>query len=195
MDQKQGAGPDRGPRENADDIKVHRWLCAMTKCAERDPDVISHALMLGCLLPSPLCIITRSALSMGFSMANTEQGWTNVPYDRLYRLDSLSGESHRSRPPTILGMRRFFRVSHTFKDGTHVPAGTYTGMATHAIENDPKHIDFTRGFDDLRYFWLFEARRKADDRTGASAPPLLQPDQDWAEPWLRKSACPGRNSA
>ncbi|KAI1250743.1 hypothetical protein MGN70_007801 [Eutypa lata] len=197
------------PRDdNFDDTNVLRWLCSLAKGAERNPDTISHVLVLVVLaavhnnlfrIINALYDITAAGpdlknqlLAEITATATMEQGWTDMPYDRLYRLDSVISESQRVRPPTIFGMRRFFRVPYAFKDGTYVPAGTYTCMATHAIENDPENTPHPEDFDGLRYFRAFEERQKADDTVGAKKYLFSNPSRTRLNLGYGKSACPGR---
>lgn len=197
------------PRDdNVDDMNVLRWLCSLAKGEERKPEIISHVLVLVVLasvhnnlfrIINGIYDITAAGSDLKNDLiaeitatATTKQGWTDMPYDRLYRLDSVISESQRVRPPTIFGMRRFFRVPYTFKDDTYVPAGTYTCMATHAIENDLENAPHPEEFDGLRYFRAFQERQKAGDTVGAKECLFSNPSRTNLNLGYGKTACPGR---
>ncbi|KAI8946163.1 hypothetical protein F4801DRAFT_583704 [Xylaria longipes] len=91
--------------------------------------------------------------------ATMKEGWKDMPYDRLYRLDSAMSESQRMSPPSLLGMKRLFKFPYTFQDGTHVTAGTYTCIATSVIENNSANTPNPEIFNGPRRFHTLESKR------------------------------------
>ncbi|KAI2628175.1 cytochrome P450 [Xylaria nigripes] len=86
------------------------------------------------------------------SVALGTNGWHEMPYDRLYKLDSMLRESQRTSPTVLLGMKRVFQQPYTFQNGIHVPKGSYTAMLVSEIENDPIHIPNPEVFDPMRCY-------------------------------------------
>ncbi|KAI8627518.1 cytochrome P450 [Xylariaceae sp. FL1651] len=201
------------PRDdNVDDLNVLRWLCGQAKGKDRNPDTISHNLVLLVLasvhngLFRILSVLYDLAAAdpdlrdqLIAEIADTmDRGWKDMPYDRLYRLDSVLCESQRLSPPTALGMKRLFKHSYTFQDGTHVSAGTYTCMATFAIENDPVHTPNPEKYDGLRRFHDMENQRQDgrwDENTMAKRFRFSSPTPTALNCGYGKSACPGRHFA
>ncbi|KAH9884991.1 cytochrome P450 [Xylariomycetidae sp. FL2044] len=197
------------PREdNVDDLNVLRWLCAQAKGAERNVTTISHILVLVVFASvrnnlfrviNGLYDVTeadpeleKEIVAEITATAAAGSGWKDMPYEKLYRLDSLISESQRVHPPTTLGMRRYFKVPYTFQDGTPVPAGTYTCMATHAIGNDPLNISRPEKFDELRFFRAMQECWKQGDMPGAKDCLFTSPTRTRLNLGFGKSACPGR---
>uniref|UniRef100_A0A8H7N6U1 Cytochrome P450 n=1 Tax=Bionectria ochroleuca TaxID=29856 RepID=A0A8H7N6U1_BIOOC len=163
--------------DNADDANLMSWLSSMTKGKDRDPDTISHVLVLVALasvhttllrMVNVLYDVTAAGSALRDElqeeiMAAVDDGWSAQSYDRLQKLDSVLRESQRMSPPTMLGLKRLFQKSHTFSDGTHVKAGSYVCMPIHAIENDPQHTPNPQEFDGLRSF-----RARAEQENSAN---------------------------
>ncbi|KAI0118644.1 cytochrome P450 [Nemania sp. FL0031] len=200
------------PKEDdLDDLNVLRWLCGMAKGNDRNPDTISHILVLLVLasvhnnlfrIVSVLYDVTAAGSELNNELVAEiagamDQGWDDMPYDRLYRLDSVLCESQRLSPPSVLGMKRLFKLPHTFRDGTYVAAGTYTCMATTAIENDPANTPNPETYDGLRRFRALEQRRQAGhvDDTVAKEFRFSTPSATALNWGYGKLACPGRHFA
>ncbi|KAI1206320.1 cytochrome P450 [Annulohypoxylon truncatum] len=169
------------PRDsNADELNLLSWLASMAKGRDREPDTISHVLVLVALASVHTTLLRMvnvlydiiaagpTLLDELLSEINTvaENGWDVNAYDKLHRLDSVLRESQRLSPPTTLGMKRLFKKPHTFHDGTHVPAGTYAALPIHAIENDAAHTPDPEVYDGLR---SFRAREQFEQQSNAAA--------------------------
>ncbi|KAJ2998938.1 hypothetical protein NUW58_g166 [Xylaria curta] len=151
-----------------DDTNVLSWLAGSTKGSERNPASIVHVQIL-LSFASVHTTLTRIVNSLYDIMATDPsladelrseietvaidaKGWNDVPYDRLHKLDSTLRESQRTSPTTLLGMKRLFKKPYTFRNGTHIPQGTYTTMMVSEIENDPEHTPRPEVFDALRSY-------------------------------------------
>ncbi|KAI0449781.1 cytochrome P450 [Xylaria acuta] len=197
--------------DDADDLNVLRWLCGLAKGNDRNPDTISHILVLLVLasvhnnlfrIISVLYDVTAAGSTLSDQLvaeiaATMDEGWNDMPYDRLYRLDSVLCESQRVSPPSVLGMKRLFKLPYTFQDGTHIAAGTYTCMATSAIENDPTNTPYPERFDGLRRFRALENRCQAGqlDDTIVKEFRFSNPTPTALNWGYGKLACPGRHFA
>ncbi|KAI2463813.1 cytochrome P450 [Annulohypoxylon bovei var. microspora] len=164
---KQGDDGTWEPQDgNADDMNLLSWLASLAKGRDRDPDTISHVLVLVALASVHTTLIriveviydlvaagpTLLDELLGEINTVSEHGWDVSSYDQLHRFDSVIGESQRMSPPTILGMKRIFHKPYTFQDGTHIPAGTYAALPIHAIENDAAYTSNPSAYDGLRTF-------------------------------------------
>jgi cytochrome P450 len=183
----------------------------MAKGDDRNPDTISHLLVILVLasvhntlfrIITVLYDVTAAGPELNDQLvaeiaATMKEGWKDMPYDRLYRLDSVMSESQRMSPPSLLGMKRLFKSPYTFQDGTHVAAGTYTCMATSAIENDSANTPEPETFNGLRRFHALESKRgvgpfnEAMVRESSFSTPTPTA-LNWG---YGKSACPGRHFA
>lgn len=198
--------------DHIDDLNVLRWLCGQAKAHDRNPDIISHNLVLLVLASVHNGLFRILNVLYDLAAASPEltnqliaeiademdRGWKDMPYERLYHLDSVLCESQRLSPPTALGMKRLFKQPHTFQDGTHVAAGTYTCMATFAIENDPAHTPDPEKYDGLRRFHAMESQlqgRRKDENAMAKAFRFSSPTPTALNWGYGKSACPGRHFA
>lgn len=200
--------------DNIDDINLLNWLASMAKGRDRNPEVISHVLVLVALasvhttllrMVNVIYDITAAGSSLKDELLDeiesvSESGWgstkSDLPYDRLHKLDSVLLESQRMSPPTILGLKRLFRKDYTFQDGTYVSEGTYVCMPIHAIENDVKHTANPEEFDGLR---AFRARQTFQDDSKGLQSKSNDSDLLFSTPTpttlnfgYGKTACPGR---
>jgi ent-kaurene oxidase len=194
--------------DNADDLNILSWLSSMTKGRDRDPDVISHVLVLVALasihttllrMVNVLYDVPAAGPSLQNDLLNEINSigkgkWETAAYDQLYRLDSVLRESQRISPPTTLGLKRLFLEPYTFENGTHIPAGTYVCMPIHAIENDEKHTPHPDEYDGLRTFRARQEKKRNGDLDNAAAKDLLftTPTRTVLNFGYGKTACPGR---
>ncbi|KID93254.1 Cytochrome P450, partial [Metarhizium majus ARSEF 297] len=194
---------------NADDINVLCWLSFMAKGRDRNPDTIAHVLVLVALgavhttllrMVNVLYDVTTAGPNLLKELLDEirsveDKGWTGAfSYDQLHRLDSVICESQRLSPPTILGMKRLFRESYTFQDGTHIPSGSYACMSIHAIENNNKHTPYPELFNGLRNFHARQEQQHFDNAGKISDKLFLfsTPRRTAISFGYGKSACPGR---
>lgn len=134
----------------------------------------------------------RDALLAEIASVPDAEWATAGAYDRLHRLDSVLRESQRLSPPTTLGMKRLFNEAHTFRDGTHIPAGTYVCMPISAIENDIMHTPNPERYDGLRAFRAWEQAQEEGNKTAAKEALFTTPTPSVLNFGYGKSACPGR---
>ncbi|KAI0444323.1 cytochrome P450 [Xylaria telfairii] len=193
--------------DNADDLNVLSWLCAIAKGRDRNPHVIAHVLVLVALaavhttllrMVNVLYDITAAGPDLKNELIQeikktAEKGWSNDSYDQLHRLDSVMRESQRRSPPTILGLKRLFRQPYTFQDNTHVIAGTYVSVPIYAIENDEEHTSEPQEFDGLRSYRARQELEAAGDHQ-ADVKDLLfsSPTRTNLNFGYGRTACPGR---
>ncbi|KAI8944483.1 cytochrome P450 [Xylaria longipes] len=192
-----------------EDTNILSWLAGSTKSTERNPASIVHVQIL-LAFASIHMTLTRVVNSMYDIIAadpsltdelRTEietvavdaKGWSDMPYDRLHKLDSTLRESQRTSPTTLLGMKRVFKKSYTFCNGIHVPEGTYTAMMVSEIENDPEHTPNPEVFDALRSY-------REKQALGLNSPASKDLDFSAATRTALgfgygRTACPGRFSA
>ncbi|KAI1265397.1 cytochrome P450 [Xylariaceae sp. FL1019] len=158
--------PESSTKE--EDTNVLSWLAGSIKGSERNPASIVHVQILlafasthTSLTRTINCLydimeadpgLTNELLAEIETVAVGAKGWTDVPYDRLHKLDSVLRESQRTSPTVLLGMKRLFKEPYTFTTGLHVPAGTFTTMMVAAIENDPENTPNPEVFDGLRFY-------------------------------------------
>lgn len=199
------------PKDNsADDLNILSWLASTAKGRDRDPDSISHVLVLVALASVHTTLLRMVNVVYDIVAAGpvlrdklldeiasvADDGWASGAYDELQCLDSVLCESQRLSPPTTLGMKRIFRSSYTFRDGTHVPAGTYVCMPIHAIENDAAHTAHPEDYDGLRSFRARgELRPSGDENADKLAAKEFQfstPTRTALNFGYGKTACPGR---
>jgi cytochrome P450 len=189
-----------------EDTNVLSWLAGSVKGKERNAASIVHVEIL-LSFASTHTTLTRIVNAMYDIMASDPsllkelraeietvavdaKVRSDMPYDRLYKLDSMLRESQRTSPTVLLGMKRLFKQSHTFHNGIHVPAGAFTTMMVAEIENDPEHTPNPEVFDALRSY-----REKQTLGLGSPA----SRDLDFAAATRTalgfgygRSACPGR---
>ncbi|KAI3317745.1 cytochrome P450 [Xylariaceae sp. AK1471] len=202
---------DRGILDASDSMKeedtnILSWLTRSIKGKDRNPASIVHVEIL-LSFASTHTSLTRIVNAIYDIMASdpslieelrTEietvavdaKGWSDMPYDRLHKLDSMLRESQRTSPTVLLGMKRLFKQSHTFHNGIHVPAGTFTTMMVAEIENDPEHTPNPEVFDALRSY-------REKQVLGLSGPAARDLDFSAATRTalgfgFGRSACPGR---
>lgn len=112
------------------DLNVLTWLSVLAKGRDRNPESIAHVQVLIALaavhttvlrMVNVLYDITAAGpalleeLREEINTAVNEYGWEGIPYDQLYKLDSVLRESQRMSPLTVLGMKRSFKQSYTFR--------------------------------------------------------------------------------
>ncbi|KAI2472647.1 cytochrome P450 [Annulohypoxylon bovei var. microspora] len=199
---KNNAGTWNPQDDKAEDLNVLSWLTSFSKGRDRNADTIGHVLVMVALaavhttllrMVNVLYDVTGAGLEVELLneiAAVVERGWhdNGNPYGALDKLDSVMRESQRLSPPTTLGMKRLFKESYTFQDGTHICAGTYTCMPVYAIENDPARIPNPERFDGLR------AYRAARESGAGSTDEYLfsSPGPNFLNFGYGKTACPGR---
>ncbi|KAI0179158.1 cytochrome P450 [Hypoxylon sp. FL1284] len=200
---------DDSPR----DVNVLAWMASSARGRNRDPDVITQALVLLALASVHTTLLRMVSVLYDVTAAGPELrdqlfdemaavaagpgGWGPNAYGKLRKLDSVLRESQRMSPPVVTGMKRVFVRAHTFRDGTHVPAGASACMPVHAIENDEAYTPDPERFDGLRSFRASEEweRRAAGSRSGNGnnneflfdTPTLTSLSFGYG-----KTACPGR---
>jgi cytochrome P450 len=198
---------DRGqwtPAANDAESNVLCWLVDTAKGRDRDAETLAHVEVLLALasvhttllrMVNVLYDITANPqytaeLRAEIQQATTpEKGaWTHATYAGLEKMDSVLRESQRMSPPTILGLKRLFKESFTFEDGTHVPRGAYTAMPIYAIENDPRVTTDPAVFDGLRSYRL----RQGLDKAKSDALQFSSPAPTVLNFGYGKTACPGR---
>ncbi|XDG06998.1 hypothetical protein ABKA04_006613 [Annulohypoxylon sp. FPYF3050] len=188
------------------DLNVLTWLSVLAKGRDRNPESIAHVQVLIALaavhttvlrMVNVLYDITAAGptlleeLREEINTAVNEYGWEDIPYDQLYKLDSVLRESQRMSPPTVLGMKRLFKQSYTFQSGLHVSQGTYVCMPTYAIENDPEYTPNPELFDGLRSYRQIVAFDKQDGKA-AKGFRFTDPAPTVLNFGYGKTACPGR---
>ncbi|KAI0898669.1 cytochrome P450 [Annulohypoxylon nitens] len=188
------------------DLNVLTWLSVLAKGRDRNPESIAHVQVLIALaavhttvlrMVNVLYDITAAGpalleeLREEINTAVIEYGWEDIPYDQLYKLDSVLRESQRMSPPTVLGMKRLFKQSYTFQNGLHVSQGTYVCMPTYAIENDPEYTPNPELFDGLRGYRQIVASDKQDGKA-AKGFRFTDPAPTVLNFGYGKTACPGR---
>lgn len=211
------APKDDAYEDSLSETNMLAWLAGQAKGNDRDPDVIAQALVLLSLasvhttLQRVVCAIYDVTADSGDLQRELMDeiadvaagGWGPDAYGRLRKMDSVVRESQRLSPPAVVGMKRVFVSAHTFADGTHVPAGTYTGMAIHAIENDEANTPDAARFDGLRSYRMREEREKqmvgsgrGDSKTSnvnSSSEFLFDtPTPTYLNFGYGRTACPGR---
>ncbi|KAI1823505.1 cytochrome P450 [Xylaria intraflava] len=185
------------------------WLAGSVKGRERNPVLIAHAELL-LAFASTHTTITRVVNSLYDLMAADTadgsltnelraeiddvaagaNGWNDVPYDRLHKLDSMLRESQRTSPTMLLGMKRVFKQPHTFQNGIHVPAGSFTAMMVAQIENDPAYTPNPEDFDALR--WYREKQKLGLQNPAARDFDFSAVTRTALSFGYGRSACPGR---
>ncbi|XXH00988.1 hypothetical protein Hte_007339 [Hypoxylon texense] len=205
-----GAGWVPG-EDSPHDTNVLAWLSSSARGRNRDPDVITQALVVLALasvhttllrMVSVLYDVTAAGSGLRDQLvdeiatvaARGSGGWGPDAYGKLRKLDSVLRESQRMSPPAITGMKRVFIRAHTFRDGTHVPAGAYACMPVHAIENDEAHTPDPERFDGLRNFRAREEweRQTANNRKSKKEFLFDTPTLTSLSFGYGKTACPGR---
>ncbi|RYP56826.1 hypothetical protein DL771_011601 [Monosporascus sp. 5C6A] len=126
------------------------------------------------------------------TVAGDSGEWTNAPYDKLLKLDSVLRESQRMSPPTLTGLKRLFHQPYTFKNGLHIAEGTYVCMPTYTIENDPEITSNPESFDGLRSYRLYKQQQKGDVDDSAKQYLFSSPTKTNLNFGYGKAACPGR---
>ncbi|KAI0161016.1 cytochrome P450 [Hypoxylon sp. FL1284] len=71
---------------------------------------------------------------------------------RLEKLDSFLVESQRMNPVILLNPQRVANQSFTFKDGTHIAAGTRLTFCNYAHQHDPAVTPNPEAFDPMRSY-------------------------------------------
>ncbi|KAI0889802.1 cytochrome P450 [Annulohypoxylon maeteangense] len=194
------------PSYEDEDLNVLTWLSVLAKGKDRNPGSIAHVQVLLGLAAVHTTVLRMVNVLYDITAAGPtllkelrdeinavagENGWEDIPYDQLHKLDSVLRESQRMSPPTVLGMKRIFKQSHTFQNGLHISEGTYVCMPTYAIENDPEHTPNPEVFDGLRSYRQFMAQDTQDQKSAEkfgfsdTAPTVLNFGYG-------KTACPGR---
>ncbi|KAI9685807.1 MAG: hypothetical protein M1820_010730 [Bogoriella megaspora] len=189
------------------------WLVESAKGRDRTPEAIAHVTVLLALAAVHTTLLRMvnvlydltaqpgliSELRAEIEMqVDSKDGWNQSSYDQLLKMDSVLRESQRMSPPTILGMKRLFKQPYTFSDGTHVPEGSYTCLATYAIENDPEHTPNPENFDGLRNYRKRIQKMWSLDETsqgGSNEFKFTSLEPTVLNFGYGKSACPGRHFA
>ncbi|KAI1635622.1 putative cytochrome P450 [Biscogniauxia mediterranea] len=187
------------------DWNVLSWLVGAVRGRDRNPYTVAHAEVLLTFASTHTSLnrisnvlfdlvgagpgLARELRAEIETVAVGPRGWSDAPYDRLHKLDSLLRESQRTSPVVILGMKRLFLAPHTFKSGLHVPRGTFACMPIAAIENDPAHVRDPEVFDALRYYRL---RQEAPDEHAAREFDFSSPTRTSLSFGYGRTACPGR---
>ncbi|KAI0883799.1 cytochrome P450 [Annulohypoxylon maeteangense] len=199
---KNNAGTWNPQDDKVEDLNVLSWLTGLAKGRDRSADTLGHVLVMVALaavhttllrMVNVLYDVTGAGLEVELLdeiAAVVERGWhdNGNPYDALGKLDSVMRESQRLSPPTTLGMKRLFKESYTFQDGTHIRAGTYACMPVYAIENDPAKIPNPETFDGLRAY-----RAARESEAGSTDDHLFSsPGLNFLNFGYGKTACPGR---
>ncbi|CAI6331422.1 unnamed protein product [Periconia digitata] len=203
-----------GEWTSADDQEpsVLSWLAETAKGRDRNAETLAHVEVLLALasvhttllrMVNVLYDITADSACLAElraeieDVAVAEKGkWTYAAYARLEKLDSVMRESQRMSPPTILGLKRLFKESFTFEDGTHVPRGAYVTLPIYAIENDASVTQNPEKFDGLRSYRL---RHMKDNEAQGVRNAVEREEYQFSSPGptvlnfgYGKTACPGR---
>jgi cytochrome P450 len=210
---------DRGEwsaSNNTADSNVLCWLVDTAKGKDRNAETLAHVEVL-LALASVHTTLLRMVNVLYDITANPEYiselreeiqetvnagtgDWTYSSYARLEKLDSVMRESQRMSPPTILGLKRLFKESFTFDNGTCLPKGSYATLPIYAIENDPSITPNPAVFDGLRSYRLRRRRNQDRARDQATTRDAAKIDEHLfssIEPTVLhfgygKTACPGR---
>ncbi|KAI4280285.1 MAG: hypothetical protein L6R38_004563 [Xanthoria sp. 2 TBL-2021] len=183
-------------------FNVLTWLADLAKGRDRDPEALAFVEVL-LALASVHTTLLRMVNVLYDLIGNpgyldglrkeiesiSSETWSYASYHRLQQLDSVLRESQRMSPPTILGLKRLFKVPYTFSDGLHVPQGTYVCLPVFAIENDPDNAPDPECFDGLRSYRL---RQKEGDNGDHQ---FSTPEKTVLSFGYGKTACPGRHFA
>ncbi|KUI56676.1 Ent-kaurene oxidase [Cytospora mali] len=201
---KNNAGTWQPQDDKPEDLNVLSWLASLAKGRDRNADVIGHVLVMVALAAVHTTLLRMVNVLYDVVNAGPQlqkelldeiavvaaRGWhdNGNPYDALEKLDSVLRESQRMSPPTTLGMKRLFKESYTFQDGTHVRRGTYACLPVFAIENDRAKVPNPEEFDGLR---AYRAARQGD--AGPAGEYLFSsPGPSFLNFGYGKTACPGR---
>lgn len=210
---------DRGewsPINSDAESNVLCWLVDTAKGSDRDAEKLAHVEVL-LALASVHTTLLRMVNVLYDLTANPEHiselreeiqqtidvdhgRWTHASYARLEKLDSVLKESQRMSPPTILGLKRLFKESYTFNDGTHMPKGTYATLPIYAIENDPNVTPNPSVFDGMRSYRQRRLQGQHRTQNQANTQNIAKRDEylfSSIEPTVLnfgygKTACPGR---
>ncbi|KAF7905075.1 uncharacterized protein EAF01_005596 [Botrytis porri] len=188
--------------EKAEDLNVLSWLSGLAKGRDRNADIIGHVMIMVALATVHTTLLRMvnviyDVVDAGPKLqqelldeieAVARQGWSSNSYDALSKMDSVMRESQRISPPTTMGMKRLFKQSYTFQDGTHIKAGTYVAMPVFAIENDPSNTTNPKEFDGLRAY----RAAQAGDPSSAHEHLFSTPGPSFLNFGYGKTACPGR---
>lgn len=196
------------PRKDPEDSNIFSWLIDAVKGKDRTPDTIAHVQVVLALASVHTTLIRMVNVLYDLvadgpklveelrveieALASSSTGWREAPYDKLLKLDSVCRESQRMSPPTTLGLKRLFHLPYTFKDGLHIPQGTYVCLPVYAIKNDPEHTRDPEIFDGLRNYRLLLEKRNADGEKASKEYAFTSPSQTALGFGYGKSACPGR---
>lgn len=201
---RNNAGTWQPQDDKPEDLNVLSWLASLAKGRDRNADIIGHVLVMVALAAVHTTLLRMvnvlyDVMGAGPELqadllsevsAVADRGWhdNGNPYDALEKLDSVLRESQRLSPPTTLGMKRLFKESYTFQDGTHVPSSTYVCLPVYAIENDREKVPDREEFDGLR---AYRASRLGD--AGSASEHLFSsPGPTFLNFGYGKTACPGR---
>lgn len=135
----------------------------------------------------------RAEIETVTSSLGLKEGWNQIAYTKLHKLDSVLVESQRRHPPAVLGVRRVFSESHTFSNGLFVPKGAYVCLPTFEIGNDPALVDNPEEFDGLRSYRLkSQILNDGQGPTSKEGHDFVTIDRFNLGFGYGKGACPGR---
>lgn len=208
------------PQDNEEQhVNVLSWLVDAARGKDRNSDTIAHVMVILALAsvhtvllrivnvlydltahPEMLAELQDEIRLVAMSSDHTQSSSNSLPYDRLHKLDSVLVESQRTSPPTTTGLKRLFHTPYTFRNGLHIPKGTYVCMPIYAIENDPAHTEEPEVFDGLRQYRLQHQQQQLQDKeTGTQQSHTNQKPLAFTSPTptilnfgYGRSACPGR---
>ena len=192
------SGPKRSP-DPEQHYNALTWLADLAKGKDRDPAALSFVEVL-LALASVHSTLIREVNVLYDLVANPEyieelreeihstslSGWKYSSYHDLQKLDSVLRESQRMSPPTVTGLKRLFKESHTFSNGLHIPQGTYVCVPVFAIENDPEITPNPQKFDGLRSYRLRQRENEKEDHQFST------PEKTVLGFGYGRTACPGR---
>lgn len=143
------------------------WLIDLAKGNDRKPDKIAHLQLLLSFASVHTALVRILNVLYDImanpelvqvledeihAVANSDTGWADVPYERLYKLDSVIRGSQRMSPPGAIGVKRLFQTQYTFQGGLNISKGTYVCLPALAIEHDPYFYPNPHAFNRLRSY-------------------------------------------
>lgn len=195
------------PMDTEEGPNLMSWLIDLAKGNDREPAKIAHLQLLISfasvhtvlvrILNVLYDIVANPELVQDLedeihAIANSDTGWADAPYERLYKLDSVIRESQRMSPPGGIGVKRVFQTQYTFQDGLNIPKGTYVCLPALAIEHDPYFYPNPHVFDGLRSYRSYMEANKGGGKQNANQFRYTTTGRTNMSFGHGKNACPGR---
>jgi len=115
-------------------------------------------------------------------------GWTKVAMQKMRKIDSFLKESQRLNSLSSMVITRKTLKDWTLSDGTLIPAGTFFGIASDAMNKDDISFPEARTFKGFRFAEL----RDGDGELDAIKHQMVSISPDQVVFGYGRHACPGR---